>query len=890
MRLRARISAWVRSLVHRRKMNDDLAEELRFHLEQQIEQNVAAGMAPEQARRQAVLAFGGLESVKEDCRDQWGARLLDITLKDLRYALRGFRKSPVFTLAVVCTIALGIGATTAVFSVVDRILFRSLPYPHAERLVSVGITAPIEDNEFMLGANYAYWRQAKLPFESITSMTAFDSAMSSCDLTESHPLRLSCLEVESNFLSTLGLRPVVGRNFEPDDNRPNAPAVALISSALWQSRFGGDPAAVGKLMSVDGKPVRVVGVLPGNFEMPTLAAADVLFPQHLDWNAQKTSYPGSVLRCFARLKPGVTMEQARAQLQPLFADTLKGAPPQFRNEVHLVVRSLRDRELGDSSLAAWVLLAAVLAVLLIACANVANLLLARSASRQRELAVRAALGAGRGRLMGQALSESLVLALTGGLAGCALGYGLLRVFIGIAPKGLPRLSEAGLDHRVLLFTLAISLACGMAFGMVPALHRAPAQLALAGTRSSAASRGFFRQFLVVTQVAISLVLLAGASLLLRSLWKLQNQPLGMRTDSLLMAEMTLGQSRYSQPEQQLGFFDQLESRLRRLPGLTALALSDSMPPGGWEHYRIYATIAVRGQPQFAEGTGGPVDWRAVSPEYFSALGIPILRGRGFTERDRDPGQHAIILSQTLARRMFPGGDPLGQQLQPGLDGPWYTVIGVAGDVKNDGLAVPASPEYYVVRRHAGGASADPPNYVNHHVFVLLRTGMKAAGMAELVRSDIAALDPTVPVNLDTMRQRVGQMEARPRFDAALLSLFAVLGVLLAAIGIYGVIAYLVAQRTQEIGVRMALGASTGDVLRLVTGKGLVLIVSGSVVGVVAALAVSRLLTSLLFGVRPDDPLTLGGAAGLLVAVALLATYVPARAATRIDPMVALRYE
>jgi len=890
MRLSNRILALLRALFRREQMNEELAEELRFHLDRQTEANIAAGMEPERARRQARLALGGLEAVKEDCRDQWSARLLDSALMDLRHALRGFRKNPAFTLAAVCTIALGIGATTAVFSVVDRILFRSLPYARAERLVSVGITAPIENNEFMLGANYAYWREAKLPFTAITSMTAFDPAASSCDLTESHPLRMSCLQVESNFLPVLGLRPLAGRNFTPEDDRPNAPPVALISYGLWRSRFGANPAAIGQLMSLDGKPVRVIGALPRDFEMPTLTPADVLLPQHLDWNAQKTAYPGRVLRCFARLKPGITIEQAQAQLQPLFEDALKGAPPQFRSEVHLLVRSLRDRELGDASLAAWVLLAAVLAVLLIACANVANLLLARSASRQRELAVRAALGATRGRLIGHALSESVLLALSGGALGCALAYALLRVFLAIAPRGLPRLQQAALDTRVLLFTLAVSVACGFIFGLVPALHRAPAQLALAGTRSSPAWRGPWRQSLVVAQVAISLVLLAGASLLLRSLWNLQNQPLGMRADSLLMAEMTLGQNRYSQLEPELAFFDQLEFRLRRLPGVKTLALADSVPPGGWEHYRIYASIAVRGRPHFAEGTGGPVDWRAVTPEYFSALDVLIVRGRGFTERDRDPDQHVIVLNQTLARRMFPSQDPLGQQLQPGLDGPWYTVIGVAADVKNDGLAVPVAPEYYVLRRHAGGASADPANYVNHHVYVLLRTGMNVPAMAGLVRSDIAALDPTLPVSIDTMRQRVSQMEARPRFDAALLSLFAVLGVVLAAIGIYGVIAFLVTQRTQEIGVRMALGATTGDVLRLITGKGLALVVTGSMVGVAAVLAFSRLLRGLLFEVAPNDPLVLCAATGLLIAVALLATYIPARAATRIDPVVALRYE
>ncbi len=870
-------------------MNDELAEELRFHLERQIEANLAAGMEPEQARRQAVLAFGGLEGVKEDCRDQWGARLLDSAAKDLHYALRGFCKNPVFTLAAVCTIALGIGATTAVFSVVDRILFRSLPYPQAERLVSVGITAPIENNEFMLGANYANWREARLPFTAITSMTAFDSATSGCDLTESHPMRMNCLGVESNFLPTLGPSPALGRDFTPEDDRPKAPPVALISYALWRGRFGGNPAAVGKLVSLDGKPVRVVGVLPPEFEMPTLVTADLLLPQRIDWNEQKSQSTGRVLRCFARLKPGVAIEQARAQLQPLFADLLKTTPPQFRNEIHLQVRSLRDRELSDASLAAWVLLGAVLAVLLIACANVANLLLARSAARQRELAVRAALGASRGRMIRQALTENLVLALSGGAAGCALGYLLLRVFVAMAPKGLPRLQQADLDGRVLFFTLAVSVACGIVFGLVPALHRASPRLALAGSRSSTGSRGLFRQLLVVAQVAISLVLLAGASLLLRSLWNLQNQPLGMRTESLLLAEITLGQQRYPQPDQQLAFFDQLEARLRRLPGVSELALSDSLPPGGWQHFHIYAAINVRGRPRVAEGTGGDVAWRSVTPQYFSALDIPLVRGRGFTEADRGPAQHVTILSRKLAERLFPGEDPLGLQLQFG-EGPWYTVAGVADDVKNGGLAAAGDPEYYVVRRHAAAAAGDPRGRVDSHAYVVVRTATKPAAVAGWVRREIAALDPTLPVSVDTMRQRVSQMEARPRFDAALLSLFALLGVLLAAIGIYGVIAFLVTQCTQEIGVRMALGASTGDVLRLITGKGLLLIVTGSVLGVSAALGLSRLLRGLLFEVAPNDPVTLGTAAGLLIAVAILATLIPARAATRIDPIVALRWE
>jgi predicted permease len=362
----------------------------------------------------------------------------------------------------------------------------------------------------------------------------------------------------------------------------------------------------------------------------------------------------------------------------------------------------------------------------------------------------------------------------------------------------------------------------------------------------------------------------------------------MRTDSLLLAEITLGQQRYPQAEQQVAFFDQLEARLRRLPGVTEIALSDSLPPGGWRQFHIFAAINVRGRPRSAEGTGGDVTWRSVTPQYFSGLDIPIVRGRGFTEADRRPEQHATVISRGLAERLFPNEDPLGQQLQFG-EGPWYTVVGVAADVKNGGLAATGDPEYYVVRRHSA-AGGDPRGRVDSHAYVVVRTAMKSTAMADWVRREIAALDPTLPVSVDTMRQRVSQLEARPRFDAALLSLFAALGLLLATIGIYGVIAFLVTQRTQEIGVRMALGAGTGDVLRLITGKGLLLIVTGSGLGIAAALGLSRLLRGLLFEVAPHDPLTLCAAAGVLVAVAFLATLIPARAATRIDPMVALRYE
>src|SRR5271170_5488619 len=415
-----------------RRSQGEVDEELRFHMEQQIEANIAAGMPPHEARRQAAIAFGGVERAREECREQRPGYWLETLAQDVRYAFRGFPRSPTFTITIVVTLMLGIGATTAVFSVVDRILFRSLPYGHAERLVSVGLTAPIMQQEFMLGGSYYDWRDHQTPFEAFTS----DTGVNQCDLTEEKPARLSCASVEASFLPTLGVSPVLGRNFTPEEDRPNAPKVALISYQLWQRRFGRDPGVLNKLVSLDGRPVRVIGVLPKEFETPTLEAADVLVPQALDEAEQRKADPGRVMYAFARLKPGVSIEQAKAELRPVFDYSLRLAPPQFRSEVHIQVRSLRDRQMHDVRLAAWVLFGVVMAVLLIACANVTSLLMARGAGRERELAVRSALGADRARIIRQALTESLVLSVAGAVAGCVFAELMLRIFIAVAPEGI----------------------------------------------------------------------------------------------------------------------------------------------------------------------------------------------------------------------------------------------------------------------------------------------------------------------------------------------------------------------------------------------------------------------------------------------------------------------
>jgi len=796
---------------------------------------------------------------------------MDILAQDLRYAARGFVRSPTFAVAAVFAIALGTSAGTAVFSVVDRILFRSLPYQQADRLVSVGFVAPIIPQEFMLGTDYVEWRARQQPFESLTSWAGIND----CDLTGANPVRLACAQVEASFLPTVGIQPIAGRNFTRDEDRPNAPPVALLSYGLWQSRFGGDRHVVGKAIPLDGRSATILGVLPPQFELPTLEHADVLVPQAMDEALQHRPNTGRVLQSIARLKPGVTPAQAAAALQPLFQESLQFVPGPFRKEVKLRVRSLRDRQIHDARLASWILLGAVLAVLLIACANVANLLLARAVTRQRELAVRLALGASRGRLVRQTLTESLLLAASGGAAGCLLAVALLRIFVAIAPEGIPRLQQATVDLRVLLFTLAVSLVSGIVFGLAPAMQQ--------HAHPRAARHYLFRHSLVAAQICASLVLLTGASLLLRSLWNLQNQPLGMRTGSVLAATVTLGQKSYAEPASQLAFFEELERRLHRIPGVTKLALSDSMPLSGTARSTIYSVIDVAGRPRSAEGTGGMVTWRAVTPGYFAALGVPILRGRGFQEQDRDPAGNAIILSDALARRMFPGENPLGKQIQPGRSGPWKTVIGVAANVKNSALMDSDDPEFYVVRKHS-------PEPFGRTATAILSGPLNPAAAALWVRATVSALDPTLPVNIETLDQRVGKLAQRPRFNAWLLGLFAGMGLLLSAIGLYGVVSFLVAQRTREIGVRMALGATPGAVARLVLGHAARWTFAGAALGVIASLFAARLLAAMLFHVSARDPWVLAVAVAVLWAIAMLAAWVPSRRAARVDPMQALRQE
>jgi predicted permease len=805
-------------------------------------------------------------------------------LLDLRYALRGLARNPLFALSAIAAIAIGIGASAAVFSVVDRILFRPLPYASENSLVSVGMMAPLDTNEFMFASEYFDLRRNPGPFAAVTS---FQAGALAVDVTEQNPVRLQALRVEANFLDTLGIRLFHGRGFTAAQDRPNGPRVALLSYGVWRSRFAADPRALGRTLTIDGAPTVIAGVLPPDFETPTPAHADLLLPEALDEARERQ---GRALRVFARLKPGVTPRQALAQLGPHLARAMETVPPRFRKEVSLRVRPIRDRQTGDARRASEALFGAVLAVLLIACANVANLLLARAVGREREMAVRTALGASRARLIRQALTESLLLALAGGAAGCALAALLLRSFVAIAPGGLPHLDQAAIDPRVLWFAVGLSLASGLLFGLAPALRRPPG-VPLAGARFTGPSGGGLRSLLVAAQIGASVVLLTAAGLLLRSLWNLEKLPTGIQPDHVITARFTLGSHRYQRESDQIAFFNELERRLALVPGAESVAIGDSIPPSGATRFRLLAAVWIEGAPPRPEGTGGTVTWRYVSPGYFGALGIPIVRGRGFTGEDRAPNRYAVVVSQTLARRLFPDGDALGRRILRDPDGEWFTIVGIAADVKNNPSLRP-DPEYYLLRKSV-------PDLVFHRpepptgwraAAAVVRTSLDPRLVATALRQVVASIDGTLPVEIETMRRRIEDTHARPRFDAFLLAFFAAIALALAALGIFGVMSFLVAQRTREFGVRMALGATPAAILRAALAQAARWVAGGLVLGAAGSAAATVWLRSMLFQVAPFDPATVAMALAALAAVALLAAAGPARRAARLNPMATLREE
>ena len=819
--------------------------------------------------------------------------LLDTFCRDLLYATRTMRKSRSFAATAVAALALGIGGNTVMFTVIRAVLLKPLEYREPDRLVRVSMdTAQFKsvDSGFSM-SQFDAMRGAR----SFSGFGVFLNAAQDMTLSGGGPPEaLKGGRVSGNFLEILGVQPLVGRGFAANEDRPGGAPVALISAALWRRRFGSDPHSAGKTITIDATPYTVIGVVPAGFAFP-LEATDVWVTRPWEWPLLPQRFWRNVtfLIGFARIEPHVPLEQARAELNVLYNQYAAGNPTFLARRSTMRVTRLQDQVVGNVRAMLWMLFGAVGCVLLIACANVAGLLLARSASRSREFAVRAAIGAGRGRLIAQLLAESLALAATGGILGLLLARWSLSAIatlnaLDITRTGpvLPRAAEIHLDGSVLLFTAALSVITGIMFGLFPSFHASRTDLmaTLRGTGAAAGRESFRsggRGIMVMGQVALSMVLLIGAGLLLASFARLHAVDPGFQPDHLLTVKIALPPARYDADRKKVDFFDELVQRVETVPGVLGAATALSLPTTNW----LRTNVALPGEPEDPRTQKFAVV-QSITPDYFRTLGVPLRRGRSFTARDGTPGApRVLMINESLAHLLWPdyprGIDPIGQRLFEGADRFAGEVIGIAADVREGGIAFDAVPEFYVPL----------PVHAPQLAYLAVRTSGDPLRFVNAVRGQAAAVDRDQPVSevrpmTDVLAAAVGPR----RLALILLAAFAGIAVLLAVIGIYGVMAYSVAQRTRELGIRRALGAQQPHILRLVLVRGMTLALAGTVLGMGGAFALTRLLTDLLFHVKPSDPATFASVAVLFLIVALAASYLPARRAARIDPMAALRVE
>ncbi|MFL6232025.1 MAG: ADOP family duplicated permease [Thermoanaerobaculia bacterium] len=868
----------------------DVEEELAFHLDRVTEELIADGWPREEARVEARRRFGDLEKTREVCRAldaskerqmKWMERLAELG-QDLRFAGRQLWKSPGFTLVAVLTLALGIGATTAIFSVVYGVLLRPLPFEEPGRLVRPYFVDPAgETHGAFSPPNFLDFKAAS---RTLAGLTSVENGTLNLSGGGSQPERLQAALVGANFFKVLGIPPIKGRTFAPGEDRPGAPRVAVVSEKLWRQRFGSDPGLVGRSLTLDGQPYAVIGILRKGAQLPS--AADVWVPKV--FSAQELKQRGAVyFAAIGRLAPGATLRQARAEADVLGHRLATQYPKANASYFQtMTVDSLEERMLGDTRKPLMILLGAVGFVLLIACVNVANLLLVRAAAREGEIVIRAALGAGRGRIVRQLLTESLVLALAGGAAGVALASWITRTLVALGPRGIPRLEQARVDGTALLFALGISLLAGVLFGLAPALQTSRTDLSgviREGTRGSKGRGTRARGLLVVVEMALAVVLLAGAGLLIRSFSRLQNVDPGFRAGHVLTFKVTLPQGKYPDDPRVRAFTSALLERAAALPGVTAAgATAFGLPLSGEDES---LTFTVAGRPPAPPGKEESIRIATVTPGYFKLLGIRVTRGREFLPQDRDGGQPVVMINEAAARQFFPGEEPLRKRVEIGwrVNGVPHggEIVGIVADFKQDALQREVEPQLFMPYDQT------PVEALS----VVLRSSGDPGALAPEIRPVVRALDPDLPVyELQPLAESVAGSTSQSRFYMLLLGGFAVIALLLAAVGIYGVIAYAVRQRTQEIGIRMALGASRDRVLRMVVGQGMVLALVGAVAGLLGALVATRGMRSLLFEVSASDPATYTGVALVLVAVAAVAAYLPARRAARTEPNLALRGE
>ncbi len=878
---------WWKRLLRRTQMEAQLEKELTFHLEQHTSQLVARGITPDEARRQARLALGGPEQVKEKCRDARGTRWVEDLLQDTRYALRTFRKKPGFTLVALLILALGIGATTVMFAVINSVLLRPLSYPEPDRLLTLRVFT--EQIGELWGFSHPDFTDVKRD-----SQTLGLAAWTYGGGTISEPGEAEYVngrQISAELLSTLGISPVQGRTFRPDEDRPGAAAVAMISYGLWQRDFGSEPSAVGRSLVYDGKPYTVVGIAPAGFQLD--GEADVFTPleQRQITDPRMQNRAARFLRVMARLRPGFGLVEGRAELA-LIARHLAEEYPKSNAGLNMSAYPLQKELVGDVVSTLWLLLCAVGLVLLIACVNIASLLLARAVSRERELAMRVALGAGPGRLARQCLTESAILGLGGGILGVVLAFVSIHPFIAFWPGSLPRAEEIHLDWRVLLFAVGASLFSGFLFGLAPALRvpvRGVEQTLRAGARSVAGSSRRLQSAFVISEIALAVVLLVSAGMLGHTLLALSSLDPGFNNHNVLAAHFALSPATLENPEQIRHAWQDVLDRARRVPGVESVALADIIPMREGENSLPYWTTATPPPPNQE-----PIALAScVSPDYLKVMGIPLRQGRFFNEHDRIDSQPVVVIDDNLAQHAFGTKDAVGKRIWiPAMNPGPLLIVGIVGHVRHWGMA---SDDQSRVRDQMYYPFAQVPASLLHFfssiMSIAARTTIPPSNVVEPLRRELrGATNDQALYEVHTMDQLVNASLTRQRFLLLLFGIFAGFALLLACIGIYGVLAYLTSQRVPEIGVRMTLGAKPLDVIRLVLGQSLVMIFIGVGVGILAALAAGRILNRLVEGMRPADISTFGITIPVLVLAALFASFVPARRASRVDPVSALRQQ
>ena len=799
--------------------------------------------------------------------------------QDLRYAVRVLGKNPGFTAVVVVTLALGIGANTAIFSVVNTVLLRHLPYRDSDRLVWITQFIPAQGNTLVFDSDYFAWSRQNQVFESMAAYGSTERTLTGTG----DPERLEAGRVTAGFFSVLGVEPTLGRSFLAEEDRPEGAQVCVLSHELWQRRFGADRSVIGRSITLDGKPYTVLGVMPARFKFVDSHKPALYLPFGLH-ETSGVAPGGMLLDVIARLKPGITIERAQSDIAVIghglhagyrggYAKMMAGARPQ--------VMSLRLRKVGNVRPALLILFGAVGFVLLIVCANVANLQLARAAARQKEIAIRTAVGAGHWRLARQLFTECLLLAVIGGAVGVALAYWDVSVLRTRGPADIPYLADVRLDYRVLLFTALVSIATGIIFGLVPVFTAAKTDpnesLKEGGSRVASSRRGqLLRGGLTVTELALAMVLLTGSGLLIRSFVRLMMIDPGFNAHHILTARIDLPETQYSEPSQQSAFFQNLLERVHALPGVISADAVASLPLTG---YMMSSSFDVEGQSRPEVNTAASIN--IASPGYFQTMGVPLISGRTFTSQDTAEAPKVVMLNPTCVRKFFPGENPVGKHIKiPDAEG-WATIVGVVGDVRQSGLA--SLPEPEIIEPYL--------QVPNSYMTLVIRTSTDPLSLVPALRSQVQSLDRDLPMfEVSTMEQYLAEEMAGRRFNMVLLGIFAGLALILAVVGIYGILAYIVTQQTHEIGIRMAMGAQRRDMLLFILRRGVRLTLIGVAIGLPAAWVVTRVMSSLLYGVSPRDPLTFIGMTLLLVTTALLASYIPARRATKVDPMVALRYE